>query len=292
MNKTNSHIQFIISDSSNYKSQLDKTFWEINYTYLQALLDYYKHLKENYTLVSRPNYNFYAEKGLNNLNNVFRMLLVSTKNLELTFFHTIQGHRFYLDFAEHMQNSENVFMKLSLTDALLYSQRKTVYDIDQHFVYPTTEIDKLMLDYTNKLIDIYFIFFKQGINSNVEDVMSNIRILSSLITNIYDEYFMFIDLNGNETNIIYKIIDTLYVFVTRYNSLYSILNEGVFNFDIINELTKVIESICINPNLNAKKKKQKYDQLYEKLDNIYKKISNLKYQYSDEELQQFIHLLL
>lgn len=77
----------------------------------------------------------YLEKGINIILNVFKIILMYTKNLEIAKLYTSNSIYFYIEYINQItrKDSEIHFVNLSLNDAILYVYRKSIYELsDSH----------------------------------------------------------------------------------------------------------------------------------------------------------------
>ena len=216
-----------LKNSSVYKENMDISLKDI-YSCLKLLIEQYiKCCLESNTINK-----YYVDKGINIIINVFKLILLYTKNLEITKIYSINSIYYYIEYINQISNNESeiVFINLTVNDAILYVYRKSIYEISdsykKNFTLSTLDNEKfktigyLVLSYqsmyssyintvtnVNKLSPSYFIkinsfyeslFDKKKLDYNNYDSLTKLNINHS---NIFE--------NNNNTinidNIIYKM---------------------------------------------------------------------------------------
>lgn len=78
--------------------------------------------------------------GVESITHVFSMLLMYTKNLDLTAHHTQRAVYYYVQFMTQIDEEPNGFLKLAARDAMMFVLKKTVFEVStarrQEFACP------------------------------------------------------------------------------------------------------------------------------------------------------------
>ena len=101
-------------------------------------------------------------KGLFTISYVFKMLLMYTCNLQLTYHHCQKSYSYYIEFIGQIGDDAVTYLQLNSKDAALFVYKKTIFDISDEIKKKYTENDfnekknknvSMMVDIYNKLIE-------------------------------------------------------------------------------------------------------------------------------------------
>jgi|694.fasta_scaffold80079_3 hypothetical protein len=101
-------------------------------------------------------------KGLFTISHVFKMLLLFTRNLDLTYHHCQKSYSYYIEFIGQIGDDAITYLQLNSKDAALFVYKKTIFDINQEYkknYYETKAEEKknkiisIFIDTYNKLIE-------------------------------------------------------------------------------------------------------------------------------------------
>lgn len=193
-----------ITNIENYNSSLKENFMDVNSKLQELFCEYVNHFHENF----QNNYTEYNKfvfiKGLQTIYNVFYMLLLYLKNLEVSFLNSKQAIFYYVEFIGQIGEDSQGFLQLNSKDAILFVYKKTIFDINN---------DKKK---------------EHSINDNEKQVFLSIEnSIDLLITGM--EYIIFhTDFNNDQfISYIHKIptlLDTSDEKISIYNSKVSLIN--------------------------------------------------------------------
>ena len=87
-------------------------------------------------------------KGINNTVYIYNFLLMYTKNLELTLYHTQKSIIYYIEFISQIGNEANNLLQLNSKDATLFIFKKTIFEISEEsrIKFSETKHTKTKLD--------------------------------------------------------------------------------------------------------------------------------------------------
>jgi len=122
---------FLLSNEGNYYSKLNCTIGKINESYISLVNFYISYSIENMNIKDKEI--FYT--GISVVNNVFRLILLYTRNLELTIYHTQQCIYYYVEYISQITDKEdNIFFNLSIKDAVIYVYTRTIFEIKKAYI--------------------------------------------------------------------------------------------------------------------------------------------------------------
>jgi len=249
MNSDNSD-KYSLNDSNNYKSELLISSSSILKKYIDLLNCYIEHyIKSKYTdsfyIKNIQFYYYLLDKGVSTINNVFNILLIYTKNIELVEYYCTKVIYYYIEFiGQNAQQNEN---KIDYNNASIFSYVKTIYKlnksykktIDNSLDYNTTdnsldyniigilhnnELKEMrMFTFIDKMIIAYQIILNRHlIKYNTEQVTQNNLICNK---NIIDKYLLIDYIHSNMIKCSNYILNTLhndqetYIIIIKYLSL-------------------------------------------------------------------------
>jgi len=167
----------------------------------------------------------YVISGILCLTHVFKVLLLYTKNIQLTIYHSQRAFYFYVEFMEQMAEDTHTFLNLTPKDASLFVYKKTIYEINNDYrssydIETTTvenSIDKLVSFYCFQLLAVVEnntdpIVILKTINTDLFKLVQNINKCYHKMENEENFYEKLIKLNdfmceNKVQNNDYKIMD-------------------------------------------------------------------------------------
>jgi hypothetical protein len=85
-------------------------------------------------------------RGLDTITNVFLILLLYTKNVDLTYFHCQKSFYFYVEFVGQISEDEKMFLQLTSRDASTYVYKKTIFEINSEFKKMNDDMNAITRD--------------------------------------------------------------------------------------------------------------------------------------------------
>jgi len=204
----NKEINYSLHNAENYKKELDSEITDVVEKVGDLFVQYFKFITENIKIKNTSFTRFIIIRGLDTITNVFNNILLSTKNLDLTYFHSQKAFYLYVEFIGQISEDEKMFLQLSSRDATTYVYKKTVFDVNNEFKKTNEELTdytRLKINIINDYIEVYRTMLIKIINdfnidvtkiNNVEKNYkklnslpnkSNIKIVSNIIDNFADK---------------------------------------------------------------------------------------------------------
>ena len=96
-------------------------------------------------------------KGLFTISHVFKMLLLFTKNLDLTYYHCQKSYSYYIEFIGQIGDDAVTYLQLNSKDAALFVYKKTIFDINHEYKknYYESKNEEIKNKIILMLIEIY-----------------------------------------------------------------------------------------------------------------------------------------
>tara|TARA_X000000368_G_C22941486_1_gene672368 strand:- start:20 stop:853 length:834 start_codon:yes stop_codon:yes gene_type:complete len=157
-----------IYEIKNYKKKLRSNTEDILTGFCGLVNEYLFHITENIIIQNREYYIFIVLRGLHTLKHIFNVLLLYTKNLELTIYHSKKAYLFYVEFIGQIREDNNSYLQLNSKDATLFVYKKTIFEINNEYrkQFVLTENDKLTFDYINNFSRVLIEIFEEVIDNN------------------------------------------------------------------------------------------------------------------------------
>lgn len=204
---------YSLQNVENYNKVLSNTLSDVFIKYVNLINEFIIQCCEN-LYIKNINYNRYImKKGVETLSHVFKMLLLYSMNLELTYHHCQKSLFYYIEFIGQISGDNQNLLQLTLKDSTLFVYKKTIFDINNE-VRNKFEIsfdDKIKMDAIMYLIKIYnrllclliekHEFPRDNQVSLLNEMSENIQKVTNTIVNLYT--------SNNDLNFVeqLKIID-------------------------------------------------------------------------------------
>lgn len=122
--------KFSISDIDNYRSKLEPSLLKTYATrYTNLVCDFLLYAAENIVIRNSRYYAFVVQRGLETLRHIFRILLLYTRNVDLTVHHCKKAYYYYVEFIGQIGDDSHSYLQLNSKDATLFVYKKTIYEI-------------------------------------------------------------------------------------------------------------------------------------------------------------------
>lgn len=109
--------------------------------YIDLINQFLIYANENIYIQNEKYFTYVLFQGIYALCSIFSMLLLYTKNLDITYYHSQKAYYYYTEFISQIGDENNGFLQLSSKDAILFIYRKTIYDISQEMRKESTLTD-------------------------------------------------------------------------------------------------------------------------------------------------------
>jgi len=122
-----------LSNTDNYKAQLTNNSSEVFVKYLDLISEYLAQCVEAIYIRNDGYYKYIIMHGINTISHVFKMLLLYTNNLELTYYHCQKSFYYYVEFIGQIGDDNHSFLQLNSKDASLFVYKKTIFNINNEY---------------------------------------------------------------------------------------------------------------------------------------------------------------
>lgn len=210
----------------NYNNFLDISNKLLVFTYINIISEYLLHISENIVVQDKQYFCFVVKRGLETIKHVFNILLLYTKNLDLTIYHAKKAYLFYVEFIGQIGQDNHSYLKLNSKDAILFVYKKTIFEIHQDikkkFTFDKNKdknllfLDKFTLVHNemclylindmdvdhNKIVD-YFMYVQTMVKRITEKIVKNKLSINDKIL-LCENFLIFKDLlvlRGNKDSV-------------------------------------------------------------------------------------------
>ena len=123
-----------LHNTENYNKTFDFDDIQEYINKYSVLISEYINLVSESIFIQDPSYfKFIIERGIETLHHIYTLLMMYTKNLDLTYFHCQKAYYYYIEFIGQIGNDSHSFLQLNSKDATLFVYKKTICDINSDY---------------------------------------------------------------------------------------------------------------------------------------------------------------
>ena len=235
----------------NYKKTIEKYDVEIYVKYyIELINEYMVFIVDNMIIQDEVYLLFLIKRGVETITHCFKTLLMYTKNIDLTMFHSKKALYYYIEFIGQISDiqTKHSYLQLNSKDAILFVYKKTIYDINNVYCKTFYLIDKekkLLLNISNSMIlfndMLLFILQKEGLN--VENKKKNIYFAIQKTTKIINKIFKK-KRENSESKIkiclfFFQIIQMYSIDTNKYSNICELFINKLHKYPIKNDFQKL-----------------------------------------------------
>lgn len=175
-----------LQNIENYNKMLKDNEYEIYLKYSNIIIQYLllgiEKIKNH-----NPEYvKYILIKGIFTISYVFKMLLVYTCNLQLTYHQCQKSYSYYTEFIGQIGDDSVTYLQLNSKDAALFVYKKTIFDISGEIKkkYIETDINEKKNKTVSVMIDIYNKLLETEITLLNSEQLKNTEFIDQIYTNI------------------------------------------------------------------------------------------------------------
>lgn len=181
----------ILNNIENYNKRLDQDESILFLKYIGLIHELIECFTENIFVQNEQYLKFILSTAIKNTLYIFTMLILYTKNMDLTIYHTQKSILYYVEFIGQIGDDNHGFLKLNSKDASLFVFKKTIFDINNEYrkTYDEDEETKNILKKTHEFIMIYNNTLLTYINNN----KLNVESLEDLKRIVYTKFYKLVE---------------------------------------------------------------------------------------------------
>jgi hypothetical protein len=184
-------------DKDNYKTVFSlKDLDSSLFIYLRIMSSFVKDLSEDISISELSQFMFIVEKGIETITNVYKTILLYTRNIELAEYHTEKACMYYIGFITQLIGSD-----INVRESVLFVYKKTIFEINNECKKRVTISAEQNVYFT--IFDETSLFFHKFIKSILieRNVSENKTIMSGILNEKICDYSRKINFSNDLTNI-------------------------------------------------------------------------------------------
>lgn len=166
----------------NYKSVFNYSTTEICAKYFTLVREYLVQCVDTIFMENQQYFKYIICKGIETISHVFNIILLYTKNLDLTYYHCQKSFYYYVEFIGQIGDDNHSFLQLNSKDAALFVYKKTIFDINNEYRKDfVSEINtNIIMNNTHLIAEIYNTCFCDIILNLVEELKEKHKIIKKM----------------------------------------------------------------------------------------------------------------
>jgi len=196
--------KFSLNNTSDYKKEIEFEPKDAVALYIELLLEYYHFIQDN--IKDKKCNSFIVVRGLDTLTNVFKLILLSTKNIDYVCCYTQKAFYYYVEFICQTSEMEKLFLQMTSRDAVIYVYKKTICDINKTIVKSLEPCSQETLDKIN-IIDEHVNLYKTIAIKNIT-TNSKIELFETFISKLKNIVVKDVKLVNADIDHLFYTIDT------------------------------------------------------------------------------------
>lgn len=122
----------LLQNIENYNKELIDSEKDVYTKYIELIRNFLTYCFDTIKIKINDNeyFKFIIIKGIHMISLLFKMLLLYTRNLFLTFYHCQKAYSYYIEFIGQIGTDANTYLNLNSKDAILFVYKKTIFDIN------------------------------------------------------------------------------------------------------------------------------------------------------------------
>lgn len=220
-----------LSNVENYKSDLDSNEHILFLKYVGLIHELFQSCAENIYIQKEDYLKYIMIKGIKNTVYIYNFLLLYTKNLELTIYHTQKSIIYYIEFISQIGEDTNNLLQLNSKDATLFIFKKTIFEVneDARKTYKENNVTKSKLQTLQLYIDFYNNIIMRVISEydfNTNNTVTLQKIIFTKLYNIVEVLIQIPIIYKNNTSRVKEKLNSLHCLLDALNNSY---NYGFIN---------------------------------------------------------------
>ena len=161
----------ILNNIENYNSEIVQNECVLFLKYIGLIHELIEIATENIHIQNENYLKYILINAIKNTCYIYNFLLLYTKNLDLTIYHTQKSILYYIEFIGQIGDDNHSFLKLNSKDATLFTYKKTIFDVNQDYrkEYEESTETKTRIKNLSLFINVYNSVINQYIEHAVWD---------------------------------------------------------------------------------------------------------------------------
>ena len=169
-----------LNDIGNYQKTLSSSIKEILSGFISLLAEYCTFFSDNTNIKKTQYFKYVYLRGIETICSIFKIILLYTKNLDLTVYHCQKSFYYYIEFIGQIGDSNHQFLQLNSKDAALFVLKKTIFEINEDYrkTFETPigeELEKFNITALSiQYICSLFSYYTDNVNTSIIEERNNI----------------------------------------------------------------------------------------------------------------------
>jgi len=221
-----------LNNIDNYNKELTTNEHVLFLKYIGLIHELIECSVDNISIQKSDYLKYIIIKGIKNVFYIYNFLLLYTKNLELTIYHSQKAILYFIEFIGQIECDDHSSLKLNINDASLFIYKKTIFDINNDFrkTYDESEDTKQKIENLHLYIECYnsiLIKIVDNFDFNTEQLKDLQKITFTKLYKIV-EHLIQLPIIFKNDNILIKNK------ITEYNNFITIINNS-YHLSVINK---------------------------------------------------------
>jgi hypothetical protein len=186
-----------LNDEENYKTTFSLNDLDSSLlTYSKLISGFIKDVSEDINIAELNQFMFVLEKGVETIANVYKTILLYTRNIELTEYYTEKAGIYYIEFISQIIGSE-----INIRECLLFVYKKTIFEINNECKKRVVISAEQNVYFT--ILDEYVLFFYTFIKSVLSErnVKENKCIMAGILNEKAIDYSRKLNFSNDLTHV-------------------------------------------------------------------------------------------
>lgn len=159
-----------LTDEENYKTSFSLQDLDTGLIiYARIVSNFIKDFVEDINITQLSQFSLILDKGVETLTHVYKTIMLYTKNLELTEYHTEKAGVYYIEFISQLIGSE-----VNVRETIMFVYKKTIFDIDKKRTLVINAEQNTYFSILDETTAFFYKFIKSVIfDNNLKDTNEN-----------------------------------------------------------------------------------------------------------------------
>jgi len=211
----------ILNNIENYNSKIEQNECVLFLKYIGLLHELIENTTDHIFIQKEIYLKYVLINAIKNTCYIYNFLLLYTKNLELTIYHTQKSILYYIEFIGQLGDDNHSFLKLNSKDATLFTYKKTIFDVNQEYrkEYEESKETNQRLKNLSLFINVYNCIINQYIEYADFDEHFLPNLQKIVFTKLYKIVESLIQFKLTDTNFEIKLVNLLNI-IELFNKNY------------------------------------------------------------------------
>ena len=219
---------YILSNIDNYKTELDSNEHILFLKYIGLIHELIQGCTESLFIQNVEYLKHVLIKGIKNTFYIYNFLLLYTKNLALSVYHTQKSIIYYIEFISQIgEDTQNLLnLNLNSKDATLFIYKKTIFDVNEEVRKDYIETSSINVKF--KTLQLYIDLYNNIIIQVISKYDLKTNKLSGLQKIVFTKLYKIVEaviqlpiIYKQQPDIVTRKLETLHILLNVFNNSHS-----------------------------------------------------------------------